>query len=415
MANRFEAWQKSWFWWAAVASVVLLQLWWLPGERRQARDSWSPLDQGKLGLYRVLEQLFPEVHRQSDVLVPEQPATLVIVDSVRSPDPRASSELVEFVRSGGHLLFAPGGEEPHWNSSGFPFRLESTEAEREDAENTTNGKRPTDDAGNSGPAPPRTVTVQSLLSDNPVRWKTRFFVRPSRGSNPQVLARDDQQRIHAAAFRFGEGMVVVLSSADVLSNRAMLVPDQAELAVRLVEHAHQFTADSRGVPIIVSEKLNISRVGDTWAILLGPALRSGTLQMFLIGLLVAWAGWYRFGPARKIPVQQRKSMTASAQALGNLQYRTHHGGQVVAAYLDYIGLQARRRSASRDLLDQPELLARRTGLPVPEITRQLSAARELARTGLASRTRAAHSIRWLARLRQKLIRPPAAKSTTVKS
>ena len=55
--------QSDTFWGLAAALLVLLQFWWLPGEDGSAADSYSTTVDGKLGLYRTLSQLFPQVTR----------------------------------------------------------------------------------------------------------------------------------------------------------------------------------------------------------------------------------------------------------------------------------------------------------------------------------------------------------------
>jgi hypothetical protein len=62
--------QSDTFWGLAAALLVLLQFWWLPGEDGSAADSYSTTVDGKLGLYRTLSQLFPDVTRESVKVAP---------------------------------------------------------------------------------------------------------------------------------------------------------------------------------------------------------------------------------------------------------------------------------------------------------------------------------------------------------
>ena len=81
-------------------------------------------------------------------------------------------------------------------------------------------------------------------------------------------------------------------------------------------------------------------------VLFSPSLRIGTLQLVLVAVLGIWLAFYRFGPAEDVSTLQRRSLTESAQAVGNLQYRLNDGGAVIRSYLEYIRSQLRRRYGS---------------------------------------------------------------------
>ena len=117
MKKRSHIPRSDLLWGAGAAILLVLQFWWLPGDRRSSADSYSAALDGKLGLYRTLQFLFPRVNRDSSRLCPEDPATLLIVSPDRYPSDRETQQLYEFVYRGGAVLFAPD-----WNAPAIHMR-----------------------------------------------------------------------------------------------------------------------------------------------------------------------------------------------------------------------------------------------------------------------------------------------------
>ena len=111
MKKRLQVQPTDLLWGTVVLLLIILQFWWLPGERGATSDSYSPSLDGKLGLYRTLSSLYPEVVRDPLRLTPQRSATLIVVAPDRYPTGREASELADFVRQGGTLLIAP-----NWSS-----------------------------------------------------------------------------------------------------------------------------------------------------------------------------------------------------------------------------------------------------------------------------------------------------------
>ena len=80
---------------------------------------------------------------------------------------------------------------------------------------------------------------------------------------------------------------------------------------------------------MLSEYFNASDSYAQTGVLFSPSLRIGTLQLVLVAVLGIWLAFYRFGPAQDVSTLQRRSLTESAQAVGNLQYRLNDGGAVI--------------------------------------------------------------------------------------
>ena len=102
-------------WLSAVALLVLLQFWWLPGDPGTPDDSYSSTIEGKRGFFQTLEGLseaglLPPVRRETMQLIPNERCTLLILSPDRYPDEHEQQALADFLTSGGSLVFAPNWE-----------------------------------------------------------------------------------------------------------------------------------------------------------------------------------------------------------------------------------------------------------------------------------------------------------------
>ena len=468
--------QSDTFWGLAAALLVLLQFWWLPGEDGSAADSYSTTVDGKLGLYRTLSQLFPEVARESVKVTPPQPATMILVAPDRYPNEKEQQQLYEFVYNGGDLLFAPNWMSYEWATLDEPlpevslpslgiqlkYRSDSTRAAAmaaaatatpgttstnpgttpqdsstvtEDASSSpngpenmassapaTDGSTATNPAAGSTPATTantgttaeeekgdRGIAVHatsSLVTEYVDFQSTAELQLPSNLTTETLLTSADGT-VEAATWQLGSGRVLVCSSADLFSNRAMLFKGSRRLAVRFVERCSakeedEYYPNNYQPAIVISEYFNASDSFQNTGILFSPTLRIGTLQLLLVAILGIWMAFHRFGPALYVTNSQRRSLTESAQAVGNLQYRLSDGGIVVRSYLDYMTSRLRRRYGSLLRLDQPEQIANRAGMDVEEVRAQLHEAHLMAESGQLSSAKTAAMLRWLARLQQRL-------------
>ena len=472
MKKRSHLQRSDLLWGVAAVALVVLQFWWLPGDRRSSADSYSAAIDGKLGLYRTLQLLFPRVIRDSRQLCPENPATLLIVSPDRYPSDREKQQLYEFVYQGGTVLFAPG-----WNDPDFALRALGIQCEAEvsppppeaasqpaTAENPAAAVEPAADDESAAPAeaaaevnveveveagaeveipmgadkngavtaaapegeenagdvanPPTTnptttneavaggvveLTVTSQLTPDSVPWRTRSRLRLPEWLTCEPLV-ESSRGVEAATWQIGLGTVTLCSSPDIFSNRSLLSVESRRLAVRLVEHVHQHhgAADQTDVPLVVCEFLNASESFRQTGALFSPALRSGTLQLILLAVLVLWHGFHRFGPAEVTASTGRRSLQDSARAVGNLQFRLNDGGSVVRSYLEYVRARLRQRYGPGVALDDFRTLAERTAMDPEEVRRQLRDAQGLAAADRAAPAAAAASLRWLSRLLHRL-------------
>lgn len=246
----------------------------------------------------------------------------------------------------------------------------------------------------------------SLVTDYVDFQSTAELQLPAHLTTDTLLTSADGT-VEAATWHLGSGRVLVCSSADLFSNRAMLFRGSRRLAVRMVERCSakeedEYYPDDYQPAIVISEYFNASDSFQSTGILFSPTLRIGTLQLLLVAILGIWMAFHRFGPALYVTNAQRRSLKESAQAVGNLQYRLRDGGIVVRSYLDYMTSRLRRRYGSLLRLDQPEQIANRAGMDVEEVRAQLHEAHLMAESGQLSSAKAAAMLRWLAKLQQRL-------------
>ncbi len=266
------------------------------------------------------------------------------------------------------------------------------------------GLEPSKEDFESVRTPGETVTVSSDLLDGSVEWQSSADLQVPSYLSTESLVKSASDHVEAATWTMGQGRVIACSSPEIFSNRSMLFRESRRLAVRLVERGYLHSRDNSGQnpSIVLNEYFNASDSYQQTGVLFSPTLRIGTLQLVLVAVLGIWLAFYRFGPAEDVSTLQRRSLTESAQAVGNLQYRLQDGGAVIRGYLEYIRSQLRRRYGSLVRLDQPEALASRAGMDVEEVRTRLAEAQSLAESVSLSPEKTASSIRWLALLQQRL-------------
>jgi hypothetical protein len=434
--------QSDAFWGTLAVVLVLLQFWWLPGSARSSSDSHSTAIEGRLGVFGIMHELFPNVRRDAENVAPALPATMLLIGPQRYPSDAEQERLLEFVMNGGQLIFAPRWHDPEFEAPLLGIYCEPrlgsgllnefvNVASAVPAAPPGTGTAPTGDpttgtnatpSGSPGtpaapPAPPARVIVdpkeapgaeviaQGQLTDQPVMFRATAELDPMRNSfESETLLRTSDGSVEMASHWLGYGRVVVCSSPDLFSNRSMLKPELRRLAVRVVEHCRLAALQSGrpADPIVFNEYFNASNAFQQAGILFSPMLRNGSLQLLLVAVLGIWLAFQRFGPAEEVTTVQRRSLSESAEAVGNLQYRVRDGGTVVARYLDFISSQMRRRFGGAVRLDDPRSIASRTGLNQTEVATELEAARRLASEPGVSPGRAAQTLRWLARVNERL-------------
>ncbi len=441
-------------WLSIVVLLVVLQFWWLPGNGGNTADSFSNRLEGSRGLYNTVsalanEGLLPPVRREGDRLVPEDPCTLLLIAPDRYPDDHEQEALKRFVHRGGSVVFVPNWNypnfiQPEYHAKKLRFRIshdwnrytsigtpattttaatsEDQQAEADDgapltaeAETEPDAKdQPAEDEAEvadstTTPVPPPnlepvvTEITHNELMDGNVPWRTWSYVE-SAPPNAAELVIDDTGTSQVSAWREGQGTFVVCATPDPFANRSMLFESQAEFAVRLIEYANQHTNSASSSEIVFSEFLNGAGSYKGASVMISPLLRSGTLQLMLAAVLMAWAGFHRFGPPLRERAQYRRSLAQSAQAVGNLQFSANDGGTSVRQYLDWFTEEVRQRYGHTRLLEHPAQLARQVGLEEDQVKEALDDARLCANRPKVSQSETAAAIRRLATIHESMFR-----------
>lgn len=427
-------------WAAGAALLILLQFWWLPGSPGSTVDSFSTGIDGKLGLFRALDRLFPHVEREKERPIPDSNCTLLIIGPDRLPTAAEQTRLAAFVNGGGTLLFAPSFTEPTVDLAELRINLtglnplESFGAPTPNSSPGPGGLPPRATSSvpasdeSADPVVPTTPSVQPatesaelpLMGTREVLCESRFSAGTAEltvgsrltwlPSDSEVLAESGNAAM-AASWELGAGRVIVCTTPDFFSNRSLLMPAASRLAVRLAAWGilQPSTYQEEGWTIFDKSRIVISEYFNTTDSMLGAGvlfssgLRIGTLQLILAAALALWLGFHRFGPAEPDLRLQRRSLTETACAVGNLQYRSSDGGALVSARLDYLQGQLRRRYGSAVSLQNRASLTRLSGLTADEVSSRLNLAERQSSHPRLPVSDAAVTIRWLSQLQQAVL------------
>lgn len=356
-------------------------------ETREKTDSFGSDRSGKKVFHDLAAKLLASVSRSSTSLVPEDPDAdvIVLLGPARYPDRAQWQTLHDWVSGGRALLFAAKWEDPAVSLD--PFGIEIVPAfERE----TDSAAEPASEGGATETGPP----LETDLVEGKVDWRSGGHIRftdpkgvivASLGGWPQVIWQP-----------VGDGVIVVAASDFIFSNLSMVEPENAVLAVRILE---QTSPDG---PVYFDEGLNQAGAPKVVGVLLDGPLRLPTLQLLVVTLLFGWMVSRRFGPLHRPGQAERRSLVEHAEALGSLHYKVGTGASLLGSYMEYfgrdLGLAYRRGPRGRVLEDARE----RTKDDKDEIARAIRASKSQS----LDRGRVATVIRSLAERRSRTAAAP---------
>jgi hypothetical protein len=383
------------FWLLIVSIVLLLAVWWIPGSSSVNTDSYSVAHGGKKVLYQTMRRLDSRVTRSVDQLVSADAFAadrILILGPSRYPSDEEWQSLYEAVVSGDSVVFAAQSGDPHVDCG--PFRVnvasgsmfgdvddleiptedeltEQLDAEVEAALNSndedgssSNPETSTDDEEDSDGEDeeievPNTFSelvggrkATSKLVDVEVEWQSSGTIEMEEDVWDVLVEVDSVPQ--AVQRSFGRGTFTLIASDNIFSNGAMVEPDRALLAWRLLE-----TASAKGATKF-DETLNSSGVPKVFGILFDPLFRSITLQLILIAVLFGWLGSRRFGPARRSLHTRRRSVVEHAEAVGTLYFRAGAGPHAVKCLHEFLKQELRNRFGQTFQVDNAERVARQT-------------------------------------------------------
>lgn len=393
-------------WVLALGMIILLQFWWLPGAPKSAEDSWSASSQGKLGFYRAIVEIFPDVQRSSELDVSDQwGGVLLMIGPESYPDHRQQQEISDWIRyREGVLLFAPNFTETDPSLDLLRIDLFQSPDVKTSINQFEEGETFQEDEAASINLDLATYLVESGFVEGTVPWKTRSIFGDR--ENRSIVVKDTEGEPMVMGWRTGSGYLVCSNSPYPFSNQAMIDGKPGELAIQLLKLAYDEAKALNPTiepTITIDESFNTKDSYQYSGILLSPALRSGSLQLLMLGLLIAWFGFHRFGPAIQKENRTRKNMIDSAVAVGNLQYRSPDCGVVVGRYLEYMQSHLRKRYGNSVQLTDHAAIAQRSGMNVAELSEKLIHAQAMAQSSQqVSSQDAAKVIHWLSVLHNRL-------------
>lgn len=367
-----------WIWPIAVAFVLTLQLWFPDGDTGILHDTYSPTAEGQKAFYRLVEEYAGFTHRNTQPLVRALPdgnvePTLCILGPERWPTTQEWEAILDWVESGGELLFAFSGFEEQT----IP-RLEIRYTPR-------TGNTPPDDS-----LPPET---QLLASKGVAWWTDGRLLAPS----SDVLVKYDGET-QAVSGTLGAGRYVVCATSLVFSNQLLTYGDNSILALRLLQR----TSELDGVTF--DESLNTTGTPKAAGLLFDRELRPLTMQLILVTLLYGWWNFRRFGPLLRPAVGGRHNIVDHTDTLGAAYWRSRDGSAALRAYWKLVQTELRLAERGRAAASRLETLAARSGTTLESVQKLLQLAQRLSDQPTVDRRQAADVISRLAQLRHVVIR-----------
>lgn len=317
--------RTDWLWGAPILAVLLAAASILPIPKRpEPGDSFGEEAGGKRAFFLLASELLPDVRRSSSSLVPqdEEADTLVLLGPARYPDRAQWQSLHDWVASGKALVFAARWQDPSVRLEPFGIDISPLVGGRAEA-----------------------VVETELVPVDELEWRSLGQVRTSSESASVDLLYGGTTQIVRQPV--GDGVIVVLASDFVFSNRSLTLGNNGLLAFRVLESV------APAGRIYFDEVLNEAGRPEVVGVLLEPPLRLLTLQVVIVSLLFGWMANRRFGPIKTEEVSARRSLVEHAEALGGLHFKAGTTAPLLASYLEFF----RRELASTS---SPEALDRAT-------------------------------------------------------
>jgi hypothetical protein len=280
---------------------------------------------------------------------------VIILDAERVPlEDETREHLVAWVKQGGFLVLA--GDASRWPPAFWAKRaaptcragMSSVTVETRDAIAVIDSDDDEDDAP-AKPSPPH-VQHAKVATNAAMTW-------PNEDRAPRAIAHLESGELYGALRVFGEGRILGLASADLLSNAGLAVPGNAAALVAMLgsldRHEFAIARAEQGFAPPSNPFAGLVRIG------LGPALVH--VAVFIPLLFLAY-GMRQTAPRAEPPVH-RRAFAEHVQAVGALYARTRAATHALAVYAKHI--DDRLRAMMPRGQDPAQFLAARSGADAP--------------------------------------------------
>ena len=375
--------QNDWLWVGALLMLVAVGYGLIPApEARTPIDSFSEDSAGKKAFFLLAQELLDRVERSSGSLIPadEGADVLMMLGPARYPDRAQWQTLYDWVARGHALVFAARQQDPAIALEPFDIRVvPATAAPAALLEDEASGLE--------------TDFVTDFVTDfieGQVDWVSAGEVQSEASDVSVELSVDGSPQVMWRPI--GDGVVVVVASDYIFTNRSLATEGHGLLAFRILE-----SASPQG-SVYFDEEMNEAGAPRVVGILFESPFRVVTIQLLVITLLFGWMVGRRFGPLRRAASSARRSLVEHAEALGSLHFKVGSGSKLIVPYLEFFRQDFGLRLSGRERhleLDKSAMHDDAKSAAAVDL------AVRAARSPSLERGRVAHILRSLAEVRRK--------------
>lgn len=374
------------FWLLLIALIVLLSVWWVPGDGSSITDSYSTEIPGKRAFFGAIRSQFYDeanISRSVDRLIPDDADTIVMLGPARIPSEDEWEELATYVSDGGTFLYAADPRSEDFEAKPFGISYKNS---------WTQPAIPSEEK-------PIPFSVGRMSGNQSVPWaSTAELVVENSYRKDNLLIRGNS--IQAVKTTYGRGHAIFVASDIVFQNRSMLDSKSQITASRLFEMSEPSYRGSEW-RVYVDETLNTTGTPRVLGILFTPTFRPLSLQLLLLSILFGWWGSRRFGPAVQPRSTDRRAIVEHAQALGSMHFKVGTASHVLKSYFEYFRTVSQMPTGRIDKI--AGVLAARSGVEQTEIERLLTETNNAIQNPSLGSGTAATLIQQLASIRDRMM------------
>ena len=377
--------QNDWLWVGALLMLVAVGYGLIPApEARNPIDSFSEDSAGKKAFYLLAQELLDRVERSSGSLIPADDGAdvLVMLGPARYPDRAQWQTLHDWVAGGRALVFAARRQDPAIALEPFDIRVVPATAAPASALLEEEA--------------PGIVTDLVTELEAEVDWISAGEVQSEAADVSVTLSVDGSPQVMWRPI--GDGVVVVVASDYIFTNRSLATEGHGLLAFRILE-----SVSPQG-SVYFDEEMNEAGAPRVVGILFESPFRVVTIQLLAITLLFSWMAGRRFGPLLRAASSARRSLVEHAEALGSLHFKVGSGSRLIVPYLEFFRNDFGLRLSGRERHLELDTSALRPSGSSDDDAKSAAAVDQAVRAARSpglERGRVAHILRSLAEVRRK--------------